>query len=577
MLILNISNSVLAFHFTQSSIHARISTHLLIAFTLFLAVTTVTVNAENSAIASAHPLATQAGLEILEQGGNAFDAAVAVSAALAVVEPTGSGLGGGGFWLLHRARDGFETMIDGREKAPLAASKSMFINSKGQVDKQLSRSSALSAGIPGTPAAIVHIAEQYGRLPLSETLKPAIRYAQQGFVTNDRHQSMLNRRLKLLQSNAEASAIFLQDRQLPKANLLLIQTDLAITLTAIAEHGKPGFYSGQVAQKLVTGTRLAGGIWTLKDLADYHIVERRPIYGNYHGIKITSAAPPSSGGIVLIATLNILEGYPLDKVDAIIRKHLIVEAMRRAYRDRALYLGDPDFIEIPTEKLLNKYYAAGHRTSIRLDQALSSNHLAEVVTAVEGGTDTSHFSIIDSEGNRVAATLSINFPFGSGIVAPGTGVLLNNEMDDFVSQVGALNGYGLIGGSANAIVPGKRMLSSMTPTFLEDQNRIAILGTPGGSRIISMVLLAALDFAEGNDPESWVSLPRFHHQYIPDEIQYEPGTLSSNEILLLQQLGHKLNEKKYRYGNMQAIMKNKLSNTYHAASDARGEGLAVIQ
>ena len=534
------------------------------------------VYAGKSAIATEHPLATRAGMEILQQGGNAFDAAVAVSAALAVVEPASSGLGGGGFWLLHRAKDGFDVMIDGREKAPLAATKNMFIDQNGNVDTELSRNSALTAGIPGLPAAIVHLSKHYGRLPLQDTLKPAIAYAQQGFITGYRHRRMLNHRSKVIQANPEASAIFLKNLQIPDERSRLIQHDLGKTLIALANQGRDGFYSGTVAEKLVNGTRNAGGIWTLNDLAKYKVIERQPIVGSYHGIQIISAAPPSSGGIVLIEALNILEGFALDRVDHKTRIHLIVEAMRHAYRDRALFLGDPDFIRIPDQQLLNKHYAAGIRSSIRSDRTLSSDNLASE-SLLQGGTDTTHFSIIDAEGNRVAATLSINFPFGSGVIPPGTGVILNNEMDDFVSQTGALNGYGLTGSNANAIEPGKRMLSSMTPTFLLDKDRIAVLGTPGGSRIISMVLLATLDFASGNGPESWTWLPRFHHQYLPDVIQYEKGALTSDEVNSLTKLGHKLKEINYRYGNMQAVMWNIDSQQYHVASDPRGHGLALIK
>lgn len=559
-----------------SMFYPYFSARLVIA-SLFLILVTGHVQADSAAVATAHPLATHAGMEILEQGGNAFDAAVAISAALAVVEPAGSGLGGGGFWLLHRAKDGFEVMIDGREKAPLAASKDMFVDINGNVDTHLSRNSALSAGIPGMPAAIVHLSENYGRLALKDSLKPAIRYAQQGFVTGFRHHRMLNLRKRILLKNPEFASIFLDNGKIPDERSILIQHDLSTTLNAIADKGRNGFYTGPIANKLVNGTQQAGGIWTLEDLANYQAIERQPIYGDYNGIRIISAAPPSSGGIVLVEALNILEGFKLGTLDEVTRKHLIVEAMRRAYRDRALFLGDPDFINIPTQQLLNKHYAAGLRASVRFDRALPSSLLADDFAAVQGGSDTTHFSIIDSEGNRVAATLSINFPFGSAIIPPGTGVVLNNEMDDFVSQTGALNGYGLTGSTANAIEPGKRMLSSMTPTFLQDNKRIAVLGTPGGSRIISMVLLATLNFANGNGPESWTWLPRFHHQYIPDEIQYEKGALTHTEITSLKKIGHKLTEINYLYGNMQSVFFNKAKHYFQAVSDPRGHGLALVR
>ena len=532
--------------------------------------------ASQAAIASAHPLATQAGFEILQKGGNVYDAAVAVSASLAVVEPSGSGLGGGGFWLLHRESDGLDIMLDGREKAPLAAYKDMFLTASGDANKQLSLNGALAADIPGMPAGLVYLSKKYGKLPLTTSLAPAIRYAEQGFKIDARHQKLLAMRQAILNQHLETANIFLAQGNIPAKDSLLIQTDLAQTLRQIAEQGKAGFYTGTVADKLVHAVKQEGGIWTLEDLNNYQIVERTPVTGHYKDIKITSAALPSSGGIVLIEALNILENIDLQALDPITRKHLIVEAMRRAYHDRALYLGDADFVDVPVDRLINKHYAQGQSSTIRLDKALASDNLTGNTPDKPGGRNTTHFSIIDNEGNRVAATLSINFPFGAGLVASGTGVLLNNEMDDFVSAQNSGNGYGLVGGDANAIAPEKRMLSSMTPTFLEDSERVAVLGTPGGSRIISMVLLASLDFAAGNSPESWVQVKRFHHQYIPDQILYEKDGLTPEEIEGLQALGHQLKQY-YNYGNMQAVELNKITDVLSAASDSRGEGLASVQ
>ena len=528
-------------------------------------------------IASADPLATYAGFEVLGKGGNAFDAAVAVSAALAVVEPAGSGMGGGGFWLLHRHEDGFEVMLDGREKAPLAAHRDMYVDAEGKIIKGLSKNGVLAAAIPGMPAALVQLSEKYGRLSLAESLQPAIRFARYGFTTGDRHRKLLGRRQQVLQTSPEAARVFLNDGEIPERNAVLKQPDLANTLEKLGKYGKPGFYSGEIAEKLVEGVQAAGGIWTQQDFLQYQVVEREPIRGEYRGVRITSASLPSSGGIVLLEALNILAAYDLSVVDDNIRKHLIVEAMRRAYHDRALYLGDPDFIDVPFKRLLNVDYAAGLRGTIRLDKALPSEYLAGSFMHSPAGRDTTHFSIIDKDGNRVSATLSINYPFGSGFMPPGTGVVLNNEMDDFSSQPGALNGYGLTGGEANAIASGKRMLSSMSPTFLDDGNRIAVLGTPGGSRIISMLLLAILDFAEGKGPESWVAIKRYHHQYIPDKIQYEKGGLNAGEIESLRKLGHQLREIRYRYGNMQAVQWNRSQQSLSGASDLRGEGLAEVR
>ncbi len=528
------------------------------------------------AIASAHPLATDAGFEIIKKGGNVFDAAVAVSAALAVVEPAGSGLGGGGYWLLHRSKDNLDIMIDGREKAPLAAHKNMFLDKSGKVVPKLSVDGALAAAIPGLPAALVHLSEKYGKLPIADSLAPAIRYARFGFAISERHRRMLISRANVLKKNPDATTIFLANGSVPKPFAIIKQPNLADTLEALAESGRDGFYGGEVAEKLIDGIRSAGGVWSQQDLDAYQIVERIPLKGNYHGIAITSAPPSSSGGVVLLEALNILSGFDLPVTDEVTRKHLIIEAMRRAYHDRSLYLGDPDFIDIPVNRLLSADYAAGLRSSIRPDKALPSDFLSGDLPEQNQGNQTTHFSIIDQDGNRVAATLSVNMPFGSGFVPEGTGVLLNDEMDDFVSLPGALNGYGLVGGSANAIAPGKRMLSSMTPTFLETPDRIAVLGTPGGSRIISMVLLGVLDFAKSNNPDSWVRIPRFHHQYIPDVVEYEQDAFNVDEISKLNTLGHQLKQTKRTYGDMQAVQLQKTTRALTAASDIRGEGKAAV-
>ncbi len=526
-----------------------------------------------SAIASAHPIATAAGHEILAAGGNAFDAAVAVSATLAVVEPAGSGIGGGGFWLLHRAKDNFQTMVDGRERAPLAAQRDMYLDDSGAVIKGLSMNGPLAAGIPGEPAALVHIAEKYGRLPLSASLAPAIRAARDGFAVDERYRKLAGFRLKHMRNDSQTAAIFLHNNEAPAVGHLIKQTDLANTLEAIATNGRAGFYSGEVAKNLIEGVRQGGGIWSQQDLDEYQVLERQPIHGEYNGIRITSAAPPSSGGIALVTMLNILSGFELDKMEETTRIHTIVEAMRRAYRDRAEYLGDPDFVDIPTDKLTHPFYADGLRNSIRLDHATASNNLPGVVQN-SAGQDTTHFSILDQEGNRVAATLSINYPFGATFTPAGTGVLLNNEMDDFSAKPDTPNAYGLVGGEANAIAPGKRPLSSMTPTFLETGDRLAILGTPGGSRIITMVLLGALEFAADQPVTDWVSRDRFHHQFLPDSIQFETGTLTETQQQQLKSLGHELKAINRKYGNMQAILWHKATNQIEAASDPRGNGRA---
>lgn len=526
-----------------------------------------------AAIASAHPLATEAGMEVLREGGNAFDAAIAVTAALGVVEPYSSGIGGGGFWLLHRASDGRQVVVDGREAAPGAAGRGVYLDGAGRPIPRSSIDGPRAAGIPGVPAGIGHLAKNYGRLPLSRTLAPAIGLARDGFRVSPRYREAATLRLQALHASPAAAEVFLSHGEVPALGHRIVQSDLVRTLEAVAERGAEGFYRGVVARQLAGGVIAAGGLWTLQDLERYRAVERAPIVGDYRGVRIVSVPPPSSGGVVLIETLNILEGFDLDTQDPAARKHLIVEALRRAYRDRARYLGDPDFVSMPLERLLDKGYAAAERRTISFGRATPS----APAPAGREAVDTSHFSVLDADGNRVAATLSINYSFGSGFMVPGTGVLLNDEMDDFSLSPGLPNVYGLVGGRVNAVAPGKRPLSSMTPTFIESEDRVAILGTPGGSRIISMVLLAFLDFVQGNGPYTWVSRPRFHHQYLPDRVEYEPGALDERERAGLRRRGHTLVELGGPYGNMQAVLWDRGLGVVRAAADPRGEGQARVE
>ncbi len=525
---------------------------------------------EQAAIATAHPLATQAGFEVLENGGNAFDAAVAITATLAVVEPAGSGLGGGGFWLLHRAEDQYQIMIDGREMAPGRAHANMYLDEHGDFVPERALNGPLAAGIPGVPAALVHLSQQYGQLSLADTLKPAIRYAQQGFGVTEGYQRLARFRQAVLQSYPESASLFLYQGDVPPLGHTILQPDLAITLQAIAEHGRAGFYQGEVAEKLLNSVNHHGGIWTQADLDAYQVKERTPITGHYQGYQITSAALPSSGGIVMMLALNQLKAFDLQQADKQQQRHWVIEAMRRAYRDRARYLGDADFVEIPVQ-LTSPAYALELAEEIDNDKASVSEQLQDRAGA---GEDTTHFSVIDQFGNRVAATLSINYPFGSGFIAEGTGVLLNDEMDDFVAQPGKANAYGLVGNKANAIAPHKRPLSSMSPTFIENDDKLMITGTPGGSRIISMVLLSLLDFVDGQSAAEIVAAPRYHHQYLPDEVQIEAMGFNDADITDLQQRGHTVTQLNRRYGDMQTLILDKQSGHIDAASDPRGEGLA---
>ena len=527
-----------------------------------------------SAVATANEIATRTGLEILKKGGNAFDAAAAITASLAVVEPYGSGLGGGGFWLLHRNVDNKQVVIDGREIAPLRSDKNMYLDRNGDIIEGLSLNGPMSSGIPGIVAGIDHLVKNYGRLSLKEILKPAIQQAKNGFVVTERYRKLIRYREDIIRKYASTASIFFINNNIPKLGDFIIQEDLSETLSMIAEKGSEGFYQGNFAQKIVDNIQKNGGIWETYDLENYKIIEREPIFIDYKGIKITSVPPPSSGGVVLGQALNILEKFDLTRYDSVTRKHIIIESMRRAYRDRAAYLGDSDFIYIPVDRLLDKNYSEGLALTIDIDRATPSSELGSIATVENVGANTTHFSVVDRDGNMVSSTLSINLPFGSGFVVEGTGIVLNNEMDDFTIKPLTANNYGLIGYQANTIHPGKRPLSSMTPIFIESKDRIGILGTPGGSRIISMVLLAVLDFVKGELPDSWVSLPRFHHQYIPDLVQYEMGGLSVDEKRKLIFKGHKLKEIKRKYGNMQAIMIWRNRNTSFVASDPRGEGSA---
>ena len=545
---------------------------------LFILLLTATVNLQakqSAGIATAHPMATEAGERILAQGGNAFDAAVAISAALAVVEPYSSGIGGGGFWLLHRSRDGFQTMVDGREKAPLKAHRDMYLDDRGDVVKGLSMNGALSAGIPGVPAALEHLSEKYGKLSLKKSLQPAIEYARKGFKVDAHYQRMAGFRLEALRASADAAKIFLRNNNVPEEGVLIKQPDLANTLMAIAEKGAAGFYKGTVAQKLIQGTKKAGGIWSYEDFKKYNIVERKPVTSQFHKMKITSAAPPSSGGIALAEIFNQLSYFSLNDLEQAQSIHFIVEAMRRAYRDRAQFLGDTDFVSVPASRLTDKNYAAGLVATIHPDKATPSKLLPGAVHE-NNSRDTTHFSVIDHEGNRVSATLSINYPFGSCFVPPGTGVLLNDEMDDFSSKPGVPNAYGLVGAEANAIAPGKRMLSSMSPTFLETEDRLAVIGTPGGSRIITMVLLGSMRFYFGEEAQAIVDGPRFHHQYLPDVVFHEPAAFKEQVVNKLKNKQHQLKKADSTWGNMQLVIWDKNKKEMSSASDKRGVGLAKI-
>ncbi|WP_331488093.1 gamma-glutamyltransferase [Luteimonas kalidii] len=540
-----------------------------------------------AAIASAHALATEAGFETLRAGGNAFDAAVAVSAVLSVVEPISSGLGGGGFFLLHEAKTGRDVFVDAREMSPAAATQARYLTADGEFDRDRAVNGPWAAGIPGLPAAFVHVAGEYGRLPLSTSLAPAIRIAREGFPVYGRFSRGLQQRREVMERYPGTRAVFLAGGVAPKDGDVFRQPDLARTLELLAEKGFDGFYRGEVGEKLVAGVNAEGGQWTADELAAYTVKEREPIRFRYRDWDITTAPPPSSGGIALAQMLQVLSGWELRELDEPLRVHLVAESMRRAFRDRTFYLGDPDFVRVPQRLLTSPDYAAGLRATINPAKATPSDLLSGQPTPLED-EETTHFSIIDAEGNRAAVTQTVNLLFGSGLVPPGTGVLLNNEMDDFALKPGTPNAFGVMGYDANAPEPGKRMLSSMTPTFMQSPDRVVVLGTPGGTRIITMVLLGILGYDAGLDAQAVAALPRYHHQWMPDRIDAESGAFTPQVAQALRALGHTVRlpgdeaeggrGSSHVWGNLQTVEWRLQDNTLHGGSDPRNPvGSAAVQ
>jgi len=512
-------------------------------------------------VVSAHKDASQAGIDILQAGGNAFDAAAAITLALGVVEPSSSGLGGGGFFLLYIAKEQRYVMLDARETAPALAGNGEVYQTRSSID------GPQSAGVPGIAAGVDHLINRYGVLQRQQITRPAITLAQQGFAVSDRLQGMLNWRAKVF--NDTARQLFLNKK-------IIKQPALADTLRRFAKAGAEDFYRGETAGRLVADMKRDGGLIREADLAAYRIIERQPVMIDYQGFRVVAASLPSSGGLTLAHVFGQLKHDDLKALDEAERAHLLIEAMQRAYRDRNQHLGDSDFVQIPTD-YLHAPRLQQLRESIDMHQATTSASLKGLAAPAGNGTDTTHFSIVDTEGNMVSATLSINYGFGSGYVSPSTGILLNDEMDDFATQIGKPNAYGLVQGTANAVAPGKRMLSSMTPTFVIGPKRTLIVGTPGGSRIISMVLLTSLGFMlDETAPAEWVDKGRFHHQFLPDMVQYEKGAFSANVIDRLKKQGHQLKSMNRKYGNMHAIVWQRQSGQLTGIADHRGEGTVGV-
>ncbi|MCL7964076.1 MAG: gamma-glutamyltransferase [marine benthic group bacterium] len=527
-------------------------------------------------VVSTDSLASAAGLEILREGGNAVDAAIAVQFALAVVHPVAGNIGGGGF-LVARLADDTRLALDFRERAPAGASKDMYLDASGNVTED-SWIGHRAAGVPGSVAGMEAAHDRYGTLPWSRLLEPSIRLARDGFLIESRHYADLHgarERLARFPASAEA---FLPGGSAPAIGARFVQPDLARTLQAIADDGASGFYSGWVADSIAAEMKRGGGLITRGDLSEYEAVWREPIEFDYRGWKILSMPPPSSGGVTMGQILNIVESWELGGPDLAWHSpeaiHLAVEAMRRAYADRNFYLGDPDHVEMPIERLLSQSYADSLAGTIDPKQASRSEEFNRVPLE---SPQTTHFSIIDEAGNAVAVTTTLNGGFGSYVVVRGAGFLLNNEMDDFTSKPGVPNAYGLVQGEANAIAPGKRMLSAMTPTVvINPEGRTELItGTPGGSTIITSIFQIVSNHIDFGLPvRTSVDAPRFHHQNLPDEIRYERGGLDPATVSALRQMGHEVRERSGISGDVESIWIAP-DGTRYGAADRRRDGSAL--
>ncbi len=536
-----------------------------------------TAHAEHGMVVSAQHLATQVGVQVLKSGGNAVDAAVAVGYALAVVYPAAGNLGGGGFMTLRMA-NGRQTVIDFRETAPGRATKTMFLDDQGKVIPNLSTLGYLSAGVPGTVAGLEWARVHFGTQSRSSLVGPSIELAEKGFVLDAGDAELLQSATPDLAKDPASAKIFTHNGQPYLAGETLRQTDLATTLRQVADKGEPGFYRGPVAEKIVLANQQHGGLIDAQDLANYKAIERLPVTCNYRGYQIISAPPPSSGGTIVCEILNILEGYPLAEwgfrsPQAV---HVQIEAMRHAYLDRNFELGDPGWVMNPVAKLTDKAYAAQLRAAIDLQQAGVSKNLKPGVPPHEG-QNTTHYSVADEAGNVVSVTYTLNNWFGARVTVPGTGILLNDEMDDFAIQPNYPNLFGLVQGENNAIAPGKRPLSSMSPTVVMHNGKpFMVVGTPGGSRIITAVLHTLLNTIDyGMDLQTAIDTPRFHHQWMPDATQFEPGAISAETAIALQNRGHQMGPP-YVANHLAVIRQNDAGPRWTGATDGRrATGMAL--
>lgn len=509
-------------------------------------------------VAVQNAIAAEVGAAVLAEGGNAVDATVAIGITLAVTLPRAGNLGGGGFMMIYLAEEDRTVAIDYRERAPAAASRDMYLDADGNAVSRASRFTYQSAGVPGTVAGMHHALTQYGSMKWADLLKPAIRVADRGMrVSTDLAEALRLRKDSLQRDPATRKAYYKKNGEPYKAGEILRQPDLAWSLKQIARHGPDAFYRGAVAQKIVKAMQDNDGLITAQDLADYRVTEREPVEGTYRGLKIVSMPPPSSGGVLIVQMLNVLEHFDMagagfGSAQAI---HWMTEAMRTAYADRSQHLGDPDYYSAPYEWLMDKAYAKRIADAISSDQSRNSADVAPATAPLVESPDTTHFGVMDRDGNAVVNTYTLNFSYGSGITVPGTGILLNNEMDDFSSKPGTPNGYGLLGDEANSIQPGKRPLSSMTPTLVfRDGKPWIATGSPGGSRIITTVLQVMVNLIDFDMSVSdAVAAPRFHHQWMPDRLFMEPG-FSPDTVSVLESMGHDVNVRRGTMGSAQTIV-----------------------
>ena len=522
-------------------------------------------------VATQNAIATEVGARILAEGGNAVDAAVAVGFTLAVTLPRAGNLGGGGFMLVHLADEDRTVAIDYREMAPAAAGRDMYLDGEGNVDKQASRFSHRASGVPGTVAGMHLALSRYGTMSWAEVIAPAIELAREGFlVSHDMALSLERRRERLLRHPATAAAYLKPDGSAWQRGERFRQPDLAATLALIAREGPEAFYEGEIARRIAAEMQANGGLITLEDLAAYRAVEREPVVGEYRGHRVALMPPPSSGGVHIVQMLNVLERFPVAEMgwgsaDSL---HLLAEVMRRAYADRAKHLGDPDYYDVPVDWLTSRAYAKELAGSIDMDEATPSTEIRPGTVPPAESRDTTHYSVMDADGNAAANTYTLNFSYGSGITIPGTGILMNNEMDDFSAKPGVPNAFGLLGGEANAIEPGKRPLSSMTPTLVfRDGQPLLATGTPGGSRIITTVLQQLVNLIDhGMGIADATHAPRVHHQWMPDALGIEPG-FSPDTLALLRARGHELADARWSMGSLQSVLYR--DGYFYGVSDPR--------